>query len=415
MKGAALYKLALLFLVLFLQTNICLAQRSMQSFLGAASQDPLMGVYSDQISYLTKNPYRLLPVRQLEFRLQNNEFYAGEYDYGLRLSPANPWEIRNTSRYFKTYQSNLALERELMLKQVLAKRYELVVELLFLSNMHNLKEQQLENINYQLSVLEQQSGSDFFEEDDFVELAIDQFEQETELENLAFELARKIAEINTIYNIDGSEIATWSYSTVLAPDKLEQSIDSLMQLPLYTTRLAFRKERIVLADREFALERSNINPGFIQSEYMPYRKTRNPYGISLGITLPIFNPNRGDMAEKRLEIMEANNDLALEELQAKEEVDQLYASLKSRLQRYRNLEKSLSSNRLEEMSEAVSTINSNNPLIRLKLTGRQLKLQRLRAELLNDIYEDYIELLTASDLLVQRPLVNYLSPGLQPL
>lgn len=415
MNVALNFRAALLLFLGLLMAGLCRAQSGLEVFLGSATQDARLQLYSDQLSYLGKRPYSLSPVRELEFRLQNKEIYAGERDYALRLSPANPWEIRNTSRYFKTYQASLLLERELALKELLVQRYALALEVIHLSNMHVLKEKQLKNIDYQLEVLAQQGSSDFFEEEEFVELSLEQFEEQTVLESLAFELNRKTAEVNARQALPAAGISDWHYQYLIQPQRLAQVADSLMQLPLYSTRLAYRQEQLSLARRAFALERSNFKPGFVQSEYMPYRESRGQYGFSLGVSLPLFNPNRGDMAEKRLEVLEATSELALEELQAREEVARTYTKLKAYLQRYQKLEQSLSSSRWEEMSKTVGALNKQNPLLGLKLAARQLKLERLKAELLQEIYQQYLELLSTSDLLVQRPLINYLSPQLRPL
>ena len=278
-----------------------------------------------------------------------------------------------------------------------------------------IKEKQLKNIDFQLAVLAAQSSSGFFKEEDFVELQLEQFEEQTAIESLAFDLSRKTAEVNNFYSASATAALSWRYEQLISPRRIEQIADSLMHLSLYATRLAFRQERVALAKREFALERSNINPGFVQSQYMPYRENRVQYGFSMGVTLPLFNPNRGDMAEKKLEVLEASSKLAMEELQAREEVERAYSSLKAYLLRYQKLEQSLSNSRLEEMGETVGALNDHNPLFRLKLAGRQLKLERLKVQLLQEIYQQYIQLLTASDLLVQRPLINYLSPELGPM
>src|SRR5688572_23952644 len=99
------------------------AQVNIAAFLGAVEQDPELAVYANQINYLSRKPYRSSPVRSIELRTQNNELGSGERQYGFRLSPANPWELKYSNRVFRTQQEVMALEKELILKELLLERY----------------------------------------------------------------------------------------------------------------------------------------------------------------------------------------------------------------------------------------------------------------------------------------------------
>ncbi|AKQ44730.1 hypothetical protein TH63_02375 [Rufibacter radiotolerans] len=414
MKASVLVKALLLALLPLSFALSAQAQVRMAEFLGAAAQDPTLEVYSKKLEHLHHKPYRLAPLRDLEFRFKNNELYKGEHDYGLRLSLANPWHLKSNSRYFKAYQSVLTAEQGLAMKEVLEARYTLVLELAFVSEQITVKQKLLANLQNQVKILENQRSSSFFDESDYVKLRLELLEEQTSLEGLQYELEKQKNVVHQLYPSTGLQENNWTFSNMVPPQRLHQLLDSLLTLPLYTARLGYYQERLKLAGSEYDLQRTKVNPGFIQTDYQP-SNGKHPYGLSAGIRIPLFNPNKGDMTEKKLEMIEVRNELELEEQKAREEIEHLQKSLKGNLLRYQTLEEKESTYDLKSMFSALSELNRKNPIISLKMNAQLLKLQSLKVQQKRDIYQSYLQFLVAADLLHQRPLVNYFSPVLEPL
>ncbi|GEO06879.1 hypothetical protein AAE02nite_45430 [Adhaeribacter aerolatus] len=389
----------------------------MGDFLGSAMQDPELEVLSKQINYLNKGQYRLAPVRSIEFRTQNSQLGSGEQQYEFRLNPANPWEIKYTNRVFRTQQMALSLEKELLFKALLEKRYQVVNDLLYLNELRDIREALIQNTENQITVLEKQKGSSFFDAEDFVELKLEQMEEQVDIASFNFQVEQKTKDMQQLYPTGNKTVPAWRYAEVISLPRLEKLVDSLLHTTLFSTRLAYRQEKVALADYEHALQKANINPGFIQTEYMPYRfsESKNPMGISMGVTIPLFNPNKADMAQKKLDVLEAETKLTLEKQQATDEVTNLLGALKNYLVQHQKLEQKIASYKQNETVSAVNALTNNNPLITLKFNGQLLKLRKIQVELKNEIYRTYIALLATSDLLNQKPLINFLSPSLQPL
>ena len=417
MKTFLNFKSVCLVLVMALRVSVSSAQVNIASFLGSALQDPELEVYANQINYLNQGQYRLAPVRGIELRTQNSQLGSGEQQYGFRVSPANPWEVKYSNKVFRTQQVTLSLQKELILKEVLEKRYQMVNDLLYLNEMRTFREAMMQNIGFQVSVLDQQKASSFFDAEDYVKLKLEQMEEQTAMESFYFEVAQKVKDMESLNPAATLSGQDWTYAGVIPLARLENLVDSLMTTPLFSTRLAYRQEKVKLADYEHSLQKANINPGFIQTEYMPYRfsESKNPMGISMGINLPLFNPNKADMAEKKLNILEAQSELALEKQQAAEEVKKLLNTLKNSLERYQNLEQKIKSYNATETFAAVNALTKNNPVITLKFNAQVIKLQKVQLQLKSEVYKTYIELLAASDLLNQKPLINFFANNLQPL
>lgn len=395
------------------------AQSGMAEFIISATYDKELDIFSNQISYLSSKPYRLAPIRELEYRSQTNELGANKQEHALRLSPANPLEVMYTKKVFNSYQNLLSLQRELALSALLTQRYLLAVELLYLNELRAIREKLVTTTNSRISILEQQSSSGFFDAEDYVKLKLEQMEELTELETIDFHIEQKGQDIKKLTGKDTKalQLDSWTYSNVISIAQMENLVDSLLQNPLFTTLLTYGKEKITFAENEYKLKKWDINPGFIQGSYRHFQeaKDQNPLGFNFGVTIPVFNPNKGKIAKQKLEILEAENDLVLEKQDAEEEVERLIGTLKSSLKRYKSLEEQMNSYDVEKLLSAVNILNKENPSIRLKFDAQLLKLQKVQLEVKKEIFETYIQLLSKAGLLNQRPLVNYLSEELEPL
>src|SRR5687767_2778916 len=116
------------FILFFSIARIGYGQVTVGTFLQSAVNDPKVKSIKEQIRYLNEKPYRLSPLQRLELRGQNRELDVNQFEYGVRLTPANPWEVRNNNQYFKSFTSTLAFEQELVLKEALLDRYYSVIE-----------------------------------------------------------------------------------------------------------------------------------------------------------------------------------------------------------------------------------------------------------------------------------------------
>jgi hypothetical protein len=396
------------------------AQSPLNAFLGGAAQDPGLAGYTAKLNFLHQKSYRLSPIQRIQVTTRNNELQTDKYQYGLRLTPANPWEVKYNNLLFNAYETTLLLERELVFKKALAKRYQLVVELIYLNEIGQVREEIMKNILFQINTLDQQRASRFFDAEDYVKLKLSQLEELAELEELKAAADHKAREAELLNADQKLATAAWTYKMVLPLARLEQVVDSLLTGPLYTTRVAYRQQLIIQAEHAYGLEKSNINLGFVQTQYYPYRLAENKstmgnMGFSVGVTIPLFNTNKGDMADKKLNILEAKSELNQEQQQAAAEVNLLIHTLKSSLQRYNNLEQNIRAFPLQETLSVVSGLKDNNPRVTLQVQAQLLKLQKVQLQLKKDIYLNYVKLLTATDIINQKPLVNYLSSGLPPL
>jgi hypothetical protein len=398
----------LLILPFLFITTIGLAQVSMDEFLWSALEAPAIKAFDNQNVFLESNPYRLSMIRRMEFRTESNQLDPERQDFALRVNPANPWELKRNNQYFQTYQEVLQLDRERELKELLKTRYEAIINWVYLEEIKKLKEEEQTITQNLIRILEAQRFSDFFNANDYVELKIDQVEKIVELEELYFSEDNQRNRIESLFPTAKNQPLAWSFADLISIDAIGQLITE--EQTSSTGEVAYREKRINLAEAEWALEKSNINIGFVQAQYQQFRveQDRSPWSIGLGVTLPFFNPNKGDMAKRKLEVMEAEGDLA----DAKDEQLAGQELMKARVQtltaRYHNIKNQMDSLNVDALASTLQEIKDSNPLVVMRLKRSLVKSKNSTARLRKEIYLAYVEFLWYSEKLQQQPLKNYL-------
>jgi hypothetical protein len=344
----------------------------------------------------------------MEFRTESNQLDPERQDFALRVNPANPWELKRNNQYFQTYQEVLQLDRERELKELLKTRYEAIINWVYLEELKKLKEEEQTITQNLIRILEAQRFSDFFNANDYVELKIDQVEKIVELEELYFSVDNQRNHIESLFPTAKNQPLAWSFADLISIDAIGQLITE--EQTSSSGEVAYREKRINLAEAEWALEKSNINIGFVQAQYQQFRveQDRSPWSIGLGVTLPFFNPNKGDMAKRKLEVMEAEGDLA----DAKDEQLAGQELMKARVQtltaRYHNIKKQMDSLNVDALASTLQEIKESNPLVVMRLKRSLVKSKNSTARLRKEIYLAYVEFLWYSEKLQQQPLKNYL-------
>jgi hypothetical protein len=242
-----------------------------------------------------------------------------------------------------------------------------------------------------------------------------QLNRMVEVEEADFELQNQQQRVVRLYPEAHGQALTWNLDTVIAIDRLESVVDSLTKASLVSASVEYQKQKIEMASREYALEKANINVGFLQTEFDQRRveQDRSPINISFGVTIPITNPNKGDMAKRKLEMIEAEYDL--EEAKHESQTDRviLQENVGNLIQRYRSLQLKIDQLEKGNLIQSLSALKGGDPLIVAQYREDIVKLEMLLLKLKREIYFAYIEYLSLADNLQQQPLVNYLSQNLE--
>lgn len=407
--------MAYLLLFGFLFHGQLMGQVTVTEFIKSSMTAPEVKMFTSQLSFLQDKPYRLSPLQKLEFRTQNRELLSYQQEYGIRFTPANPWEVRNNNRYFQHYQTALSLEKDLVLKEVLLGRYALIISYLYTIDLKSLAEANKKLIENQLSVLEKQSSSSLFDPEEYVKLKIELLDKSVSLEEIDLDLFNQRTEINQAYPTAFQKELPWSSSSLISVERIKEVMDSLRLLNVTSSQAAYQQQKMNLAESEYNLEKANVNVGFLQTEYDHRRveQDRTPINISLGITIPLTNPNKGDMTRSKLDLIEAEHDL--ESVQQDTHVSREMASgqLESLISRYHDLQSKVLELENGTLSSDLSRMKNGDPLALIRFDESLNKLKVLQAKLRRSILTSYVNYLSVYDQLQQQPLINFLTNKLE--
>jgi hypothetical protein len=406
-----------IFLTGFISTK-CFAQFTVNDFLRSANTDPVLKVIDDQASFIQQKTYSMNLVNRLQFRSQNNEGLNKDTQrWGLWMSPENPWAIINNNQYFKTYAESLIYQREVALKKALKERYLLIIDFFYFSELKSLHQREKDLMDAQLTVLENQRSSDFFNASSFADLKLQQIAKSVEVEETLFEMENQVVKIDTKYTDAYIKEVDWNYNELITLDQISVVVDSIALSETVSSLLKYEDSRIEVAKASYRIQKSNINTGFIQGNYLHgnLAKNKTPWSFVAGVTIPIFNPNKGDMARKQLNVIEAENKKIISQMIITNERTIAVDKLKNLLARYKDTQTKIEALDINAVGATLSSMSNNNPVVVIKLNSSALKLEGLLLRIKQNILIAYVELLDVHDRLQQRPLINYLSAGLRKI
>jgi hypothetical protein len=405
-------------LILYLGFQQLAAQVTINEFLFSAYQEPLLKSYDARTEFLAdKKSYRLAPIQKLELRTESNQLDRTRQDYGLRINPANPFEIKRTNQYFRSYQELLKLDRELTLKELLLTRYEVVIGWIYYQQIRDLKAEDKTTTEKLLAILEAQRYSGLFDAEDYVELKMEQVDKVIELEETFFEIDNQKRRVEALYTEARLKNLNWPISEIISVERLDKVVDSIYQSEMQRGEVAYRQKQIEMATHEWNLEKANLNMGFIQTQYQQWRieQNRRPWSISLGITVPIFNPNKGDMAKRKLDMIEAEGEFKAAKNDQQAGIEISREKIKSLLKRYREIQVMTDNVNTGSVANTLQQIKDSNPVAVVRMQNNIIKLKTMAARLQQEIYLGYIEFLGYAEVLQQQPVRNYLEADLNQI
>lgn len=406
-----------LFCFIFFAWSDLSAQSGFGQFIRASQNAPAVSMFDLQVDYLNNRPYRLAPIQKLEFRTESNQLDRTRQEYALRVNPANPWELQQNNRYFKELTSSIALEKGIILKEVLIERYTLIIELVTYAGLRDLAQRKLELTQTSLSMLEKQQLSGYFDGEDYVDLKLEEMDKSVDVDEAAYETENAIRKVSSIFPEAAQAAKNWNLAEVITIEQIENLLDSLQTAVPEATSLSYYQKKIELADREYKLEKNNINLGYLQAKYEDFRieQGRKPWSIGLGLTIPVFNPNKGDMTKRKLESIESQQELKEAKIEMDKDQVRLREQLRDLIVSHRSIEEKIKALNISSLARTLNTMQKSNPVAGVRFQGNLIKLEELALKLKQNILITYTEWLASTDALQQLPLTNYLSRNLETL
>jgi hypothetical protein len=401
----------MLMLVVGIQVPAHTQDVSLNQFLKSALDDPYYASYGKQESIFNKpGSYSLPWVDKLEFRTRNNELLDYRQQYALRLDPGNPWQIASNRRYFQGYQTLKTLEQQLLLKELMRERYDLAVEYWMAAERAKLIEKQ-KDIRKQISyVMTQRSGSSDFDADQYLNNELDVIEKIADWREAEFE--RDVARTR-ILQLSGASGFSMTAESLVNIDQIKQVV-GLREESKTKTEVELLKQEIALSEQKIKTDKYNFDLGFLQAMYAPYKVDQGdgPFGISVGVSIPLFNQNRDDIAREKIKNIEQQGELEQFQLRETGKSTSKAAALELHFTHYQKIDSLISELKNRELNLSTTLANNYNPVVELKYREKLVQLDLLKVRIKRELLLQYISYLDNSDKLHQRPLVNFLSKDL---
>jgi len=406
------YFILIIFLVFFVGTQHSNAQNNLSDFLLTSFEDLNTRGFDKSIDFLSPKNYRLPLIEDIEFRYGNDEFTNEDQQYALRFRPGNPWKIRRNNALFNATKKELNIRKRLQYKENLEDRYEIAADYILKTQLLDIQKQHYYIIAKRVEVLGSNMESALFDAKDFVEAKLDQVDALNNQEEANTSL---IGSKNTIISILQNTGFDWSSNTLISVSAIDSISDHIIAKEIPSLELDLISQEIEVAKSEVRLEKADFNLGFIQTEYFPFKDRNSDYGVSFGLSIPLFKANKNQIAERKLDEIELNGELLTEQYQDSVKRIIEYEYLKNLIIQHESLLEQIDQLDLQKLSRDLSQIVDNNPLSLLKIQEGALKLKELELRSYRRVIDQYLEFLTTFNALTQLPLTNYISEQLESL
>jgi hypothetical protein len=325
----------------------------------------------------------------------------------------NPWQIQRNQRYFQGIRTAKGLEQQILLKKLMRERYDLGIDYWLAVERVTLATK-LKELRAKINtVMGQSSGSASFDAEQYLNSTLEMVSRAADVQEAEFE--RDLARSNMLQLTGGTpgELDLAGFVDVSDVQAVVRKTEA--GIPLVEIELL--KQEIANAEQKIATDKLNFDLGFIQGMYAPYRASSGDgqFGIAAGVTIPLFNQNRDDIAREKLKVIERKG--ALEQFQRREQ-GRLAAEasmISLQIGHYTQIDSLVKDLRSRQLNLPTTLSKDYNPIVELKYQEKLVELDLLKLRIKREILRQYIAFLDNGGRLHQRPLLNYLSKGLEPL
>lgn len=378
-------------------------------FLNGSYEALKVKLYEQELTFLDDDPIKSSWIREVEIRAKAKHYNETIDDYRFRVSPTNPWEIKANKSYQSQLKEVSEINYSLAISKELKKRYLILITSYY-------QYQKLQLIDEELQVKKLTIDTDISSGKNLDPVDLIEIESriaELEIKRTTLELDHLDA-IIPIQNESQSEV-TWKDWKMITPAKILELVYANDTSELQNIHKSLADSKLDLKKRMYQVNKSESfgNIGFMQANMdLDQGSDFNDHlGFQIGISIPIVNKKKADLARDRFDLIESQNNVD----QTYEEVDFELTSITKKVSSLYQLIQLIDDklSRSVILSERVEQNPTPGAVIKLEQYRVELKNQR------NNVYQDlliaYIEYLDLSGLLASNKNLNYLSPNLNSI
>jgi len=389
-------------------SNTINAQFSIADYLAQSVTDLEMREVQEQLNFANQNAFKSPFLREVEFRVRSQNFNNSSEDYRLRFSPLNPYERKANKAYKTALGTQLQSKKIARLSKVLKRRYQLLIDHLFLSRREELVIDMINNYTRLLELESNQLNRPSIQ--DLIQLDKALLKSKLGFEKIKSEKRGIDYLIRVDYDFDGG--IDWQNFPLVQTEQIQEILfmDSLNS-PQENIYVLNARNKQLLAENDLTIneQESFSNIGFIQAEYSPDRGNMisEHMGIQLGITIPVVNPDRPDLERRKFRLIQNQNDVEVEKREAAVELFIGSNNVDGLIKQYQIVQ-----GKLARHNNFALNANQGVPSIDVIIELLEYKDSLLNTELsiYTQLLESYISLLEYQGRLIELPYRNYLSP-----
>lgn len=380
---------------------------AISSYLLTAGSDKQLERFRAELTFLETTQIKSSWIRETEMRFASKGMNASVEDYRLRISPTNPWEVKTNKNYHKRLEERTQTRHTISYSQSLLSRYLLLIDHYFLKRLSELADEEIifrKKFTEQMVRLQMED----FDLDDLIDFEAGLSKKEIDLGELQLELA----EIEGLMLMDAEAGITWDGFDLISPTRISgvlNSLDSMNEMNLYKLEA---QQKLLLEEQSHRVSKAEAfsNIGFLQANYeIDQGDTFQEHmGFQLGITLPLVNRDKADLARDEFELIEVKNEKELTDQFIDQQIHLLRKRMNVSLNLYATIDEKLE--RADALKPEVRSTTDLAAIIRHATYVSDL--QERQAEVYQGLLEDFITFLEIKGQLVQQPLRNYLSESL---
>jgi len=398
-------KLASLAFLVFSMSAYCQEEITLNRYLKSSVSDKEITNIQEKMASLTYKDFRSPWLREVEFRGRSNDFNVSMEDFRVRLAPLNPAEVKANKVYFGILKDLNSLEYQAKLSAVLTSRYLDLIDHHYITQNIDLLKAEKEVFETTLeTILKQRSSTADFVKVDRAILQVDLLLQEMNSQKTGLDLS-----LSTESGMTGE--LNWSIVEIIEAAEINAMVRE--SAGVVNINLDLEEKKLALESQRYQIRKKEAfrNIGYIQAEYDIDRGNdfNRHAGYQIGFQIPIVNPDKPDLARRKLDLLDDQNDLAVEKEEVAMESQQLRIKIKNSSEQIELLEAKLTKvNDLVNERSASITIDVKGWL---ELLEYRFYIQSRLLQEKRKLLSYYITYLGNEGSLVDNPLRNYLIQG----
>ncbi|MDZ7880572.1 MAG: hypothetical protein U5L45_23045 [Saprospiraceae bacterium] len=388
----------------------------MTNILSTAKNDSKLAYNQQLPSFINTLNYKLPLIRKLEFKAGADNFDLAGQQYALAISPNTFGQMKRQAAIKAVEINRNQAESSIFIHEALIERYQALLEINYINTLKQKQKNVETLLNQKNTTLKSmiQRGLDVRIKD----IA------DTENDRYALQLSLLQLEINAANNHEklrqfmgtNNEILV-DFEQIVRVKDVEKNINSIKNnKTIQTPEIQLAKTETKLKKAELNLENASNKEVLSTIQIVDAPRKNDPFnnfGVRFTLNIPLFDNNRLKKNELAIDVKKAENKEQLLSTNNQKLIKYQIVSIENNIKKYRiyadkadnSLIKSLLDN--TKLTAEMSALE----LLDLKLSQQKTELELIKIEY--TIMQEYLDLLSNTDLLEKIPYKNYLSSRLE--